>query len=287
MSALAVIVANVIDDAGSIDGSLDALRRELLPSDELMFVDAADVPERPGVTWIRAASPARGVLYAVGLAAARSPFVAFTDSATEVLPGWRDAAMKALSAGATVVGGPVLPPSPATPVSAAGFIVEYGPHASPPFSSASGDVAANNVAYRRAALEEVLAPGDDVWKTTVDASLHRRGERPTVAAGMRVLSTKSYGWHDILGRRLDHGRLYGAQRAATWSVAHRVAAAVGCAALPVLSYCRLARRIQRAPALRRMAIRVAPLILLSLVCWSAGEAQGYLLGPGQSQRAVF
>jgi hypothetical protein len=104
---------------------------------------------------------------------------------------------------------------------------------------------------------------------------------------MRVLSTKPYGWHDVLGARVGHGRLYGAQRSKTWSIGQRVVAAALCAGLPLLAYCRLTRRIRRVPTLRRMTLRIAPLVFLSLVLWSVGEAQGYLRGARPGPGEVF
>lgn len=281
MSALSIVVANAYAEAGRVDGALSALGRELVPDDEVVVVGAAGaVRPTPRVTVIAAPpSSTRGSMYALGLAASRHPLVAFTDTATEVLPGWRAAAAAAFEQGAAVVGGPVLPAATDSLLTAAGFAVEYGPHSTPPFTSASGDVAANNVAYRRDALDAVLRPGEDVWKAVVDARLRRRGQGPQVVEAMRVRSTKAYGWADLLGVRVAHGRLYAAQRSETWPAPHRLVAAVACVGLTPLAYCRLAARAGRAQGRRRAFLRATPLVFMALASWSVGEAAGYLLGP--------
>ena len=288
MTALSVVIVNVERDRSSVDDALRALSREVVDGDQVVWVDAGgiscDLREAD-----RVAAPSglgRGDLYGLGLQVARHELVAFTDSATRLEPGWRSAAMAAFATGAGVVGGPVLPGDLRSTLDAAGFLVEYGPHAVPPFVSATGDVAANNVAYRRSVLVSVVPQGGAVWKTVVNGRLRERGTGPAVAPGMRVVVTKRYAWGDVGRGRVAAGRLYGAQRGASWSVTHRAAAALGCAALPFLAYGRLVRRVATEPALRRALVRSSPVVLLALTAWSMGEALGYLLGNGD-RRATF
>ena len=282
MTGFSVVVANVCGDPAAVGPCLDALRREAAGGDQVVWVDAAGLVPDAAVDYVPAAVPARGPMYALGLAAARHPVVAFTDSATVFGPGWRHAATAALTAGAGAVGGPVLPGPRRSVADAAGFRGEYGPHAAPPFTSATGDVAANNVAYCRAVLAEVLAPGEPLWKSVVDGRLAGRGRRPALVTAMAATSTKAYRWRDLGPVRAAHGRLYGAQRARGWPWPRRVVAAAGCAVLPALAYARLAGRVARTPELRRLLLRATPLVLLALAAWSAGEAWGCLAGdPGE------
>ena len=285
---VSVIVANVCPDEAAIAPGLAALGRELRGEDEVVWVDGVGLaPSAPRMVHVDGAGEAsRGPLYARGLAAARHPFVAFTDSRTELQPGWRHALDEAFAAGADVVGGPVLPGSRASMADAAGFLVEYGVHAAPPWVGASGDVSANNVAYRRARLAEVLAPGEPVWKSVVDERLAARGSPPVLVPGMRVVSRKRYGWADVGRVRVAHGRLYSGQRAGDRAWPARLAAAAGCAALPALAYARLAARVAGAPELRALLLRSTPAVLVALAAWSAGEAWGWLAGEGR-HRVVF
>lgn len=259
---------------------MQALAREIRSGDEVVWVGAGwggfDAPgfrlvaPRPGAS--------RGDLYGCGLGATDRPLVAFTDSLTELSVGWRVAAVDALSGGASVVGGPVRPASSRTACTKAGFLVEYGPHAAPPYTNERGDVSANNVAYRRAALDGVVPSGAPVWKTALDEALAKRGVTPVVVPAMEVTSLKRYRWHDITRARAHHGRLYGAQRCAGWSHRRRLAAATGCAVLPTLAYARLGAKTARHPALRTDFLSGTPLVLVALFAWSMGEAAGYISG---------
>lgn len=278
---MSVVVANRSDAPADVERAVSSLWRELLDGDEVIWVDGAGLsPQLPAVRRVRAGGAhGRGRMYGLGLQQATHDLVAFTDSVTELGTGWRTAAGEALAAGARVVGGPVIP-TRADPVSTAGFLVEYGAHAVAPYTSATGDVAANNVAYQRSALARVVAPGAPVWKHAVNHGLAALGWHPVAAPGMVVASTKRYGWRDLGPVRAAHGRLYAQQRSVSWSARRRVAATLACAGLPVLALARLASTVRDHPELRRSFTRSVPLVALALTAWSAGEAWGYVAGGG-------
>jgi hypothetical protein len=146
-------------------------------------------------------------------------------------------------------------------------------------------VSANNVVYRREALDAVLPSGEPVWKTTVNRRLRAGGHRIAVVEDMRVRSAKRYTRRDLGRGRAEAGRRYARDRASSWRRTQRVGAAVSCVALPVLAYARLAARIGTDSRLRRPFVASTPAILLALVCWSAGEAWGYLTGEGRTHGA--
>ncbi|MGH2627643.1 MAG: hypothetical protein ACRDHY_13445 [Anaerolineales bacterium] len=223
----------------------------------------------------------RGHLYRAGLDASHHPLVAFTDSATIVGDGWRNAAAQALEAGASVVGGPVRPRGDRSWFGWAGFLAEYGVHSVPPFASVTGDVAANNVAYRRSTLDDVLEAGQPVWKSAVNAHLRKCGGGPTIIEAMEAVSAKRYGWHDLVGARFAHGRHYAGERAMDWSRRTRLVAALGCAGLPAVGWARLLRRVGRTHGWRFRFAVATPLLMTALAAWSMGEAVGYLVGGGE------
>lgn len=284
MSTLSVVVADA--PAGQPERCGAALRQEAAPGDQVVWVGAGPAPDWADAA-VRTPARDRGRLYRAGLDAATHPLVSFTDTATVVQPGWRHAAVAALGEGSVAVGGPVLPASTAGRRRFAGFVVEYGLHAAAPYANASGDVAANNVGYDRAALEQVLAPGEAVWKTLVDARLAAAGRSPVVVPAMRVVSVKGYAMADLLAVRASHGRLHGAQQARRWSFPVRLARAMGCAALPAVSYGRLAARLAGSPQLRRPFVASSPLVVAALVAWSLGEAWGLCTGRASGDDNVF
>lgn len=280
MTAISIVVAEVDEDPAARRRALRALAREVRSGDDVLWVGrpATDM-DIPGFRLVAPGSGAsRGELYGRGLEAADRPLVAFTDSLTEVGVGWRAAAVDALDAGARVVGGPVRPGAGRSLRSRAGFLVEYGPHAAPPYTNERGDVSANNLAYERSTLGAVVAAGAPVWKTVVDGELAARGITPRLVPAMEVTSLKQYRVDDILSARAHHGRLYGAQRSCGWSPLRRATAAAGCAVLPALAYARLAGRAGRDPSLRTDLVLTTPLVVVALLAWSIGEAAGYVSG---------
>lgn len=280
MTALAIVVADIDEHRLLRERSLAALIREILPGDEVIWVSSYG--PWPAVAAIHPqhapAAASRGEFYRLGWQATTAPLIAFTDSLTELGIGWRAAAVGALLAGASVVGGPVHPEVTRSRRSMAGFLLEYGPHAVAPFTSASGDVSANNVAYRREALAAVARGTEPIWKSVLNRKLAARGNAPVIAADMEVTSMKHYTLGDIAIARSRHGRLYGVQQSVGWTRQQRVTRAASCAVLPALSFARLLARTRRDTDLRASMVTSAPLVLVGLAAWSIGEASGYLSG---------
>ncbi|MGH9190244.1 MAG: hypothetical protein ACRD0Q_09470 [Acidimicrobiales bacterium] len=258
----------------------EALERELqLDEDQIVWVDRAGLawPASRAVTTVVAPPTAsRGACYGLGFAEARNPLVAFTDSETVLDTGWRRAVEGAFARPeVAVVGGPVRPSPSPSPVTWAGFLVDYGAHSVAPFVSASGDVAGSNVAYRRTVLPPAPAP---IWKSSVNADLRAGGTRPVLSTGMGVTSSRQYRWRDLIEGRARAGAVYGAQRSAGWSPPLRLVAATGCVALPALGFLRLEARLRGDDVMRARLLRTCPGVAVALLAWSAGEAAGYVSG---------
>ncbi|HET9052510.1 MAG TPA: hypothetical protein VFO60_12470 [Candidatus Dormibacteraeota bacterium] len=278
MTGLSVVVANRSEHVADVVRATRAIDSELEPdTDQLVWVDRAGLappPMRVSADIVTAAVDAdRGACYGLGAAAADRPLVAFTDSATVVQPGWRNALVAGLEAGALLVGGPVEPGPMRSVVDRAGFLVDYAVHAVPPYTSASGDVAGNNMACRR----ELLPPGGaPIWKSDIARALRDRGSAPTLVEGMRAALAWHRGWSGLGAARLQSGALYGSRRGRSWPVARRVLAAAGCLALPALAVTRLWLSVRADRRLRRWFVVCLPLVAYAAVAWSAGEAAGYV-----------
>lgn len=252
--------------AGTLDPTID----------DVVWVDRGGLGwplDQPGASEVHVApQSSRGTCYALGLSAARSCLVAFTDSETVVDPLWRRAAVRTLQGGAGVVGGPVLP-SGGRSATWAGFLVDYGLHAIPPYTSATGDIAGNNVAYRRDMLPDAVS---ELWKSQWNARLRARGITPVIASEMRVTTTRAYSWSDLGPGRLQGGVLYGSQRSRAWPPGKRLGAALGCTALPLLVIARLSWGVRADRRLRRHLVACSPAVVLAVTAWSMGEALAYL-----------
>jgi hypothetical protein len=287
MTGMSVVIANQTRDPARAAVGVPAMRRELADDDEVVWVDAARLDAVPGLAPARTlrapVDAGRGHCYGLGLTATRRDLVAFTDSSTVVERGWRMAAVAALDRGATVVGGPVLPSAPRSMPAWAGFLVDYAAHALPPYASAGGDVAANNVAYRRSALP---TDGRPVWKHQVNSELRALGVDPVVAPGMRVTVHREYRWAD-LAARFRSGCLYAVYRSRGWARGRRLLAGAGCSLLPALALGRLCATVRHDDLLRRKLLASLPAVILATTSWSAGEAVGYLFRRPQEGAGVW
>ena len=271
---VSVIVANACSHAAEVAAAVDSLERELWAGvDEVIWVDRAGLgPQMSEAKYL--AVPARcgrGEMYAAGLESATGEIAAFTDSTTVVLPGWRGAVVEAFAAGAALAGGPVTLVGQGGIRYLAGFLSEYAFHAVAPYTSVTGDVSGNNVAYRRGALEGVRGA---LWKSEVDRELMSRGITPVVAPGMRVAAAKAYPWVWFIAERMRQGRLYSLMRTVGWVPGKRVAYALATVVLPAVLFARTAGRVFPDPELRRALLLSAPILLVAMISWSVGEALG-------------
>lgn len=278
MTSISVVVAAPARYGLTAAASAEALATELRPGDEVIWV-GRPVPAVGGpALWatINSPSASRGELSGLGLAAVSpaAEVVAFTDSASAVASGWRAGILVGLQAGARCVGGPVVPGPIVSAVDWAGFLVEYGPHGAAPYLSATGEVAANNVAYRA----EVLEPwrGRPVWKTEVSKQLAAEGSRPAVIAEMAVSVHKTHRRRSFLASRRRPGTQYAALQRAGQGWGTRLLRAAGCLVLPWVAYRRLRTAVARDARLRAELRRSRAWVLAGLAAWSFGEALGWL-----------
>lgn len=286
---LSVVVSQDRDRGRAAALSWAALADQLGPADEVVWVDRsgslppAAAPGGPTLVVVRApADASRGRCNALGVAAATHDHVGLTDACTAVQDGWADATADALTRH-HAVGGPVLPSPEKNVRDWAGFLADYAPHAVTPFTSATGDVSGNNVAYRRSSLDATGELGDEMWKDRVDAALAAAGRGPALVPLMRVTSLRTYGWKDLVVTRFRSGRSYASHRAAPWGTGRRIAAALACLGLPQLTRLRTWRLVRQDQYLAAGWRRARPALLLTQVCWAAGEAAGYLTRRGTTR----
>ncbi|MGE3956201.1 MAG: hypothetical protein AB7H96_05730 [Vicinamibacterales bacterium] len=133
-----------------------------------------------------------------------------------------------------------------------------------------------NIAYKRRALEQTA----HLWKeryheTTVNWALAREGEvlflspEPVVDQLREPLA-----FGGMLRERIAWGRLFAATRAEEAPLVRRLALVLGTPLLPLVLLARHARlQLPRRPG---TFLASAPLLVVLLIAWSAGEALGYI-----------
>ena len=212
--------------------------------------------------------------------------VALVEDTTLVAPGWAAAVRAGLADPAVAaVWGPVrIAPDLGARYRALGRM-EYGRfHGQFQGSAALPQSPPGNcMAFRRVALDAVLAPDDGFAEHQVAAALRRAGWSIAFAPG----AASSYAVANLHGARLatrfGHGRLYAATSRAPGDIAGRIVGAAKAVLVPLVLTARTFGHA-RAAAPARLWLAEMPHVALMALAWGAGEFTGHLFGKGDSER---
>jgi hypothetical protein len=224
----------------------------------------------------------------LGAAAAKTPIVAFLEDHCRPNPDWAEHVLRAFDGPWTAVGYGFLNGSPDDYLSRASLMADYGLWAHPAPPGESKLLPGNNVAYRKDFLSSLGADANGVMG--VDYNLHEiimsRGERmflePKALAAHQCYAKLSM----LLAANFVYARVLGATRASNrnWAFPMRCfAATVTPFLVPLLRLFRLARSLSGRGALLPQVFASLPIVVLTYVVCSWGEATGYLAGMGEAQ----
>jgi hypothetical protein len=279
----------------AIGPCLERLRAEALALGvEVLVADGSDTPppppERlwPGVRWLR--YPGAGVfaLRACARTVARGRVVAVTEDHCLVAPDWCRRLLEAHARhpGAVAVKGTVRNGSRARLVDRAAFLLNQAPHLAP-FTGGPWDtvLGVSCVAYKREPLARLVPdPGAPVELADAGA-WPSRGQTLVADEGIWVEHCQSAPLLPMSALQLHNGRAVAGlrrsrMRGRDWL---RLAALPG---LPLVRTGRLVALCRRKGVPWRELLPCLPLFLWYFAWKGAGEAAGYLAGPGQSARRL-
>lgn len=223
------------------------------------------------------------VLWAEGLRRSTGRIVAFTTGHCLVSSTWARSLVDALDAGATGAGGPLVIGPGARPLDWAVFYLRYSAFMPETIGTGrvAGEIAGDNAAYRREALDRHAASfTDGFWEVDFHRLIRRDGGWLVVAPAATAAFGRSFPVRTIAAHRFAHGRQFGAGRVrggarAGWQVV--LAAPV----VPFVLATRAARRVARTRDGRWRFVLALPWFLLLAGAWAAGEAWGALRGPAR------
>lgn len=293
-----VLIARVgTEDHERILETLDALRRqdcdfayEVIVADRLGDAVTRRIAiEHPGVILL-AGRPGDTIpqLRAAAWRAARGARIAVTEDHCVPCAGW----LRALDAGldadpmAAAAGGAVVNGVPDSAFHWATFLCEYAAYVPPlPVDAVPSGV---NVAYRRERLAAAPAAAlvDGFWEMTLHPWLAASGARWVSADDALVWHRKRFSPTFFMTQRFAYSRHFAGTRFARAQRGRRLAAAIASTALPLLLAMRFARLAATRPALSLPMWRAAPWLALFSLVWAAGEAAGYIAGPGDALRRI-
>ncbi len=293
--ALSVVVPSV-NSFDDLSGTLEALERqradvalEVLVVDRLGPALREAVKSRfPLVRILEVASDATiPQMRAVAFAAATAPAVAVLEDHVIVPDGWAKAMLRAQTPSTPVIAGAVENAATDTLVDWAAYLCEYS-HCTPPLPAGPADwLTGNNVVYPRELLDRyrsVIESG--AWENRLHDAFKADGIpltcRPEIVVGHKM----HYSFGLYMSQRYLYSRSYAGARAEGAGFAKRMAMGAASLALPPLLFWRTVSRIRAKQRHTGELVRSLPLLALFVVAWAAGEAVGYVAGPGDSLSKV-
>jgi hypothetical protein len=186
-----------------------------------------------------------------------------------------------------VVGGAVENAATESLVDWAAFLCEYS-HCVPPLPAGPAEwLTGNNIVYPRELLERYRAVVESGgWENRLHEAMRGDGVpltcRPDIVIGHKM----HYSFADYMSQRYIYARSYAGARVEGAGFARRVAWGAAALALPPLLFWRTVRRVLGKGRHRAELVRSLPLLSLFVVAWAAGEAVGYVAGPGDSLSKV-
>lgn len=220
-----------------------------------------------------------------GVHAAAAPLVAIIEDHGFVQPGWADALLRAYASGTWhAVGAVMRNANPGSHLSWCNLLLAYGWWMHPERAGIVDDVPGHNVSYQRGAL---TAFGDDLADRLGRAGdLHDRlrddGARFLLAPDAEVAHVNPSRWTSTVRLRFHAGRLYGWRRRQGWSLARRVAYGLAAPLIPLVRLRHLRAGLLAGSGAAHLVPAILPTLLAVLVVDAAGQAAGYLAGPGRS-----
>jgi glycosyltransferase involved in cell wall biosynthesis len=278
---VAACLDSLLGQSGLADGAL-----EIIVVDGSADGTAALVAMRyPQLTPLRPIGTA-GLpwLFGIGIARASGQLIALTEGHCTFPPNWAVAAIAAHHAtDSPVIGGAVEPGCELSPLDWALFCCDYGQFLPPLQAGPTTDLPGNNIIFKRAILgsaDSFASAG--FWKTFFVHQLAAKGLATLAEPRLAVVYHRHASLAQIIRRRYDHGRCFGAMRAPTMAPLRRAIYALAGPLLPWLLTYRLVQRMRAKPAYWVRFAAVLPRAFLMLLLWSIGEWVGHLAGAGRS-----
>lgn len=225
-----------------------------------------------------------------GVAVADSEVVAFIEDHAFAEPGWAEALIDAHRSGWSVVAFAMRNENPATYVSRASMVIDYGPWRDPVKAGPTYAVPAHNASYKRAVLrefwdelEELLAP-DQV----LHERLRQRGEKFYLEGGAIARHENFSRWSRLLRSNFAYGRLYAAQRVRSHRLGRTRRLVHGALAVTVAPWRRFVL-LARDVAPRSMSldlVKALPLLAPAYFVGGLGVGLGYVAGSGSAEETL-
>lgn len=225
---------------------------------------------------------------AAGIHQATAPVIALVEDHSYPETRWAEALIKAHQQPWAAVGPVLANANPATMISWANLLIEYGPWLGPAEPEVVDHLPGHNSAYKRAVL---LAYGPELQalleaETVLQWDLQARGYRLYLEPAAKTNHLNFSRPSPSLALRFHSGRLFAAARSRRCSSLRRLLYAVGAPLIPLVRLWRILQQLRRPGRPYYLLPRVLPALVVGLALDGAGEMVGYILGAGDASQRL-
>lgn len=283
---LSIIVASK-NGRQTIDDCLLSIEKQKDNSIEIIVVDQSDdgtskfVENRfPDVRLIKFPRPALiPELWSAGIAASSGEIIAITIAQFIPADNWITSIIETLKPPYSAVGGAIENSDTAFLRDWALYFCRYSNYMLPFAKREVNDMAGDNAAYNRDALEpykETFEKG--FWENMVNAAMVKDGLKILLTPDIVAVHKKSFGVIPFSVQRFSHGYHYGKDRLPDLLIIKRFIYILISPLIPLVHFKRILQRVlQRNRHKVKLALS-SPMLFLFIMCWSLGELCGYISG---------
>lgn len=221
-----------------------------------------------------------GAAFNKGIAAAQGELLAFTGADCVASPDWIQNIVDEHEKEHLAIGGSIDNANPGSYLGWAYYFFEFSQWLPIGIPRLMNEIPTGCLSLKRRAFEAFGPfPEEGFCSDTVfNWRLARAGHRPWFVPTIRIAHINPDRFLDLLRRKVRHGWHFARVRIKEqgFSLAKRGIYAVGCIFLPALLLFRIFQRVGRSRRYLRELLLALPVVALSAVAWSFGEAAGYL-----------
>ncbi len=281
------IVVAASKDHRSVEPTLAAIDKQLdgKAVEVLVATDRAEharvVRDRfPRVGVIQADEP-RLVpdLWGMGAAQARGRWIALTMASVIPNDDWVETLLCARDQDQAAVGGAIENRRDAKLVDWAVYFVRYTAFMLPFRAGPVSQVAADNAAYRQAAIANQMEwiATNGFWEAEVNNRLRAQGKSLFGDPALVVRYANGFTFGGFMRQRFMHGKIFGQMRAAKSKPSQRMLYILTSPAIPLTYLVRIVRNVVGKRRNRLAFVLALPITGMFLVCWGVGEFVGLVM----------
>ena len=231
-----------------------------------------------------------GHFLAAGILAATAPYVMYFEEHNFPPPETLERALAVLEGTDRVALGFAIVPANPGPVAWAHLYLQFGQVVAPIASGEVDRLGGHHAIYRRDALIRYGAALPDLMsnEAILHEDLRRRGTQMYVLGDVAIPHVQVSDLSSLVKHDFIVQRIYGETRANFfgWSPLHRAVYVLGTPLIAPLRIARAYRHVRRSGRGIQFFLRILPALTLAALAGAAGEALGYVVGAGKSDRST-